>query len=218
MVGELAPPTIKDLACPTWGLGRNTSADGTVITTVGPPWLPVIAPPIEAFALDPTWALLCTGIFTEQTGDDTFALYDPPIALTRGSGLVPAPVVPAVALTSVPASNQADPTTVPDKQGVHSTGTAKPAFSPVGPADPPARTGNPMGDSPSPSLAVASADPARPGSPLSDPAASPTNQGDSLADPKVSQPAASAVSVVGAEYPPADPTNIFIRRPQSITW
>lgn len=190
MVGELAPLTIKDLACPTWGLGRKTSADGTVITTIGPPWLPVIAPPMEAFSLDPIWALLCTGVLTEQTGGNTFALYDPPIALTRGSGLVPAPEVPVVALTSVPAPNQADPTTVLDKQGVHSTEAARPASSPVGPADPPARTGNPIEDSPSPSLAIASADPARPGSPPSDTAASPTNKGDLPADPKVpAQPA-----------------------------
>ena len=30
---------VKDLACPTWGVGRRTAADGAVITTVGPPYL-----------------------------------------------------------------------------------------------------------------------------------------------------------------------------------
>lgn len=34
---EIAPLNVKDLACPTWGLGTNTSADGTVVTTIGPP-------------------------------------------------------------------------------------------------------------------------------------------------------------------------------------
>lgn len=184
LVGELAPLTIKDLACPTWGLGTETSADGTVITTNGPPWLPVIAPAIEAFSLDPMWALLCTGILTEQAGDDTFALYDLPIALTRGSGLVPPPVVPVVAPTTLPLPNQADPITVLDKQGTHSTERASPAYLPTCPADHPARTGTPVGDIPSPSPTGALVDPARPGSPAAGAAASPSDNGAIPADPQ----------------------------------
>lgn len=173
--GILAPLTINDLACPTWGLGRSTSADGTVITTIGPPWLPLIAPPMAAFSLDPTWALLCTGMLTDEFALSTFALFDPPVALTRGSGLVPAPLVPVVVPTSLPAPNHADPTTLPDVQVAPSTGAAKPASSPVNPAVPPARTGDPLGDSPSPSLAIASADPTRPGSPAGDPQTAPAD-------------------------------------------
>ena len=183
MIGELAPLNIKDLACPTWGLGRTTSADGTVMTTIGSPWLPIIAPPMEAFSLDPIWALLCTGIMTAQLGANTFALYDPPIALTRASGLVP-----VVTPTSMPAHNEATPTTVPNQQGSQSTEAAKPASLPVDPADPPARTGYPIGDSPSPSLAVASADPARSGAPPGNSAASPTYKGNLPADPSYSDP------------------------------
>ncbi len=214
MIGELAPLTINDLACPTWGLGRKTSADGTVITTVGAPWLPVIAPPMEAFSLDSMWALICTGILTEQTGNNIFALYDPPIVLTRGSGLVPPPVVPVVTPTSAPANNRADPTTVADEQDGHSTVAAKPASSPVDPADPPAKTGDPGQDGPSPS--VAKADPVRPGSPPGDPVATPTSKSDPpstpevpaedpsdgqdspLANPKASKPDATQIA-------PADP-------------
>lgn len=33
----IAPLDVKDLGCPTWGLGTSTSADGSVITTIGPP-------------------------------------------------------------------------------------------------------------------------------------------------------------------------------------
>ncbi len=33
----IAPLNITDLACPTWGLGKRTSADGSVVTTIGPP-------------------------------------------------------------------------------------------------------------------------------------------------------------------------------------
>ena len=166
--GILAPLTISDLACPTWGLGRSTPADGTVITTIGPPWLPLIAPPMEAFSLDPTWALLCTGILTDRFDLSTFALFDPPIALTRGSGLVPGLSVPVIASTSVPAPNHADPTTLSDIRVAPSTRAAKPASSPVDPTGPAARTGEPLGDSPSPSLAIASGDPTRPESPPGD--------------------------------------------------
>ncbi len=33
----IAPLDVRDLICPTWGLGTSTSADGTVITTIGSP-------------------------------------------------------------------------------------------------------------------------------------------------------------------------------------
>lgn len=129
------PLAINDLACPTWGLGKSTSADGSVITTIGPPWLPLIAPPMELFSLDQTWASLCTGFIQDRLEVAGILLFDPPIALTRGLGLVP-----FVTPTSVPAPNNAHPTTVPEKQTAPSTTAAKPANSPTGSADPPART------------------------------------------------------------------------------
>lgn len=54
--GVLAALDVKDLACPTWGLGRVTSANGTVVTTIGPPYLPLIVPPNQALTLDPASA------------------------------------------------------------------------------------------------------------------------------------------------------------------
>ena len=33
----IAPLDVRDLVCPTWGLGTSTSADGKVITTIGSP-------------------------------------------------------------------------------------------------------------------------------------------------------------------------------------
>ena len=33
----IAQLDVNDLACPTWGLGRSTAANNTVITTIGPP-------------------------------------------------------------------------------------------------------------------------------------------------------------------------------------
>lgn len=201
MVGELAPLTIKDLACPTWGLGRKTSADGTVITTIGSPWLPIIAPPMEVFSLDPTWALFCTGILTAQLGGNTFALYDPPIALTRGSGLIPAPVVPVVPPTSAPAPNHADSTTVPDNQGTRTTEAAKPASSPVDPAEFPARTETSMGQSPSLSVAIAPPDPAEPKSLPVILVPTPTKESGLPVETEVPQPVAPANSAVGAKDP-----------------
>ena len=175
-VGTFAPLAIKDLAYPTWGLGiSGTSDDGNVIKTIGPPWLPLISPPMEAFSLDSAWQLLCTGLLTDPMNINSLALFDPPIALTPRPGLVPAPVIPVAAPTPLPAPNHADTTAVPDKQAAPTTAAAEPANSPTDPADPPARTGDPGRDGPSPSVAIA--DPARPGSPPGDPAATPTNKG-----------------------------------------
>lgn len=131
---------------------------------------------------------------------------DAAIALVaRGLGLVPAPAIPIVTPTSVPAPNHADPTTVTNDHLAPSTVAARPAYSPLDPADPPVRTGDPIGDSPSPSLAIAPADPARPGSLPGGPIAAPTNKGHPPAYPKVPQPIAPAVSAVGDKDPLAGP-------------
>lgn len=185
----ISPLDIKDLACPTWGLGKSTSTDGSVILTIGPPWLPLIVPPTEIFSLDPTWASACTGIFTGANGLTTFDLFDPPIALTPTAWLVP-PTTSAVAAP-------ADPTTVLE-QTTSSAKAAKPASLP-NPGAPPAKTRDPGGDSPTPSPVEASADPvesiALPGSSI----ASAGNKGGSTADPP-SDPKVPSVP----EDPPRD--------------
>lgn len=184
----ISPLDVKDLACPTWGLGKSLSA-GTTVLTIGSPWLPLIVPPTEIFSLDPTWASACTGIFTGANGFTTFDLFDPPIALTPKAWLVPP--------TSSPVAAPADPTTVL-KQTASSAKAAKPASLP-NPAAPPAKTRDPAGDSPIPSPVEASADPvesiALPGSSI----ASAGNKGDSPADPP-SDPKVSSV----AGDPPRD--------------
>ena len=199
-----APLAIRDLACPTWGLGTNISADGTVITTIGPPWLPLIIPPVQVFSLDPTWASICTGILTDHFGLLTFALFDPPIALIPGSGLVPQPMVSIVAPTSLPAPNQADPTTVQDKPVAPSFAVAKPASSHTDPAGPPARTRDPLGNSPS-SLLASSGDPARPASLHDGNLASPTNKDDAPAESRTFQVVASVFSAGEVNDPLASP-------------
>lgn len=74
-----------------------------------------LAYPIWTF--DPTWALVCTGIMRDPFKMTTFTIFGAPVVLTRGLGLVSTPVVLIVAPTSVPASNRAEPTTAPDREG-----------------------------------------------------------------------------------------------------
>lgn len=202
--GVLAPLTIKDLACPTWGLGRKPGLEGSISTTIGPPWLPLIVPPTEAFSVDPTWSLLCTGMNSDLFALRTVAIFDPPIALTRKSRLVPDPVGPNAAPTSIPAPNHADPTTVPDNRSTPSAIAAKPAASLVDSEYPPAKTEDFVGDdSPKPSLAIASPA-ADPGSPPFDPTPVPTRDGGLPVEPKAPQLVAPTVPAGGAEDPSAN--------------
>ena len=167
----IAPLEIRDLACPTFGLGRSTSADGTVITTVGPPWLPLIVPPINIFSLDPLWAALCTGVLGDSWGQTPFALFDPPIALTAASSLLS---TPKVRPTPTPVPVPADPTTISERP-TPSAGSAKPASQPSDPVSAPLRTGDPAASLPPISVAP----PQNKGDPSSNPPSDPPT------DPKV---------------------------------
>ena len=112
---------VADLECPTFGLGLATGTDGTVRTTVGPPYLPIIIPPSQALSLDPDWQKQCTGYQSALEGDPgfSFAIFDPPRALTAAGALIPSdpggvnspPDVPAVPTKSTPAAP--DPTLEP---------------------------------------------------------------------------------------------------------
>lgn len=120
-----APLDVKDLACPTWGLGKATSADGTVFTTIESPFLPLIIAPKKALSLDPTWAFFCTDIATDGLNAGIFFIFDPPHALTPGSNSVETPTSATVA--QGPAINPANPTTGPDLTVTPITSTTKPA-------------------------------------------------------------------------------------------
>ena len=196
----ISPLDVKDLACPTWGLGKTTAADGTVTLTIGPPWLPLIVPPQEMFTLDPTWASACTGIFTGAYELTTFALFDPPIALTPTPLLLPTPIA---------SPTPTDPTKVSERPS-NSAVAARPASLPNDPAIP-ATTGNPERESPKPSPATGfgDADPGPPASKPGSPATSPDiiegppsdPASDSPSDPPPSDPEAPAI----VEDPPTDP-------------
>ena len=177
---DIKPLNIRDLACPTWGLGTSTSANGDIITTIGPPWLPLILPPMEIFSLDSQWASECTGFWSDFWTLTTLFLFDPPIALTPAPLLAPTPLA-----LSIPA----DPTTVSERPSDPAK-TARPASVPNDPAASPAKTGDPGNHSP----VVTSTEP----SPVPDSSAvSPKGAGNSPPDPKTpSDP-------VGSGDPPA---------------
>ena len=185
-----APLDVNDLACPTWGLGISTSADGTVVTTIGPPWLPLIGPPEDIFSLDPIWAAGCTGLFTDSFGLTTLALFDPPIALT-----------PAVLLASTsPASPTQTPVSTPaaltttSGLATPSADPAKPASLPNGLVAPPARTEESGRASLTQSPVIASVDPASLPNSLT---ASPDNEADPPSDPPSNPKVLSASAVAG---------------------
>ena len=171
LLDGIAPLEIQDLACPKFGLGRSTSADGTVITTVGPPWLPLIVPPMNIFSLDPIWAALCTGVLADSWGETAFALFDPPIALTPASLLLP---TSETRPTPTPVPIAAGSTTVPER-ATPSVGAAKPASLPNDPVSTPVRTGDPAASLPPNSVASSQ----NKGDPSSDPPSDPPT------DPKV---------------------------------
>ena len=145
----IAPIDVKDLACPTWGLGYSTSDDGTVITTIGPPYLPVIIPPMSVFSLDPIWALACTAMYTDISGETTLAVVDPPLALTPAMMLLPAPTVPPTLAKPTMGAEPALPSSKP----------GKPASVPNDPVTP-TRTQDPGKDIPTPPPVITAAVPA----------------------------------------------------------
>ena len=192
-----APFDVNYLACPTWGLGLSTASNGTIFTTVGPPWLPLIRPPTEMFSLNPTWAAICTAINSDPLFISTLDLFDPPFALTPAPSLVPTPL-PRPA--SKPAPAPTDRTSVPE-QAKPSLEAAKPASLPNDPAAP-AKTGNPGKNTPAQSPDIASPDPARsPNLPENSVAAS-NNEG----DPPTESPS----------DPSSDPKTPIIPLPQSV--
>ena len=139
-LGDMKPLLIKDLACPTWGLGISTAANGNLVATIGSPYLPVIMPPAQAFTLDPTWSALCTGLMTDAFEPGNFMIFDPPTVLTPASNMVAPP-------KSTPAMTQASPTTAPESQPTASAVPVKPASPPTNHEAPPTETGDPVAGS-----------------------------------------------------------------------
>ena len=188
----IAPMDVRDLACPTWGLGYSTSDDGTVITTIGPPYLPIIIPPMGVFSLDPKWASGCTAVYTDSTGRTTLAVVDPPMALTPAVMLPPPPTVPPTL---------AKPTTV-GEPALPSTKPAKPSSIPIDPLAP-AKTQDPGKGSPTPPPVIISAGPdSLPDNSAGSSDGEDNPPSDTQIDPK---PSVSAITGDPPSDPPSDP-------------
>ena len=212
-VGDYFPLNVKDLECPTWGLGRSTLANGAVTTTIGPPYLPLIKPMMQIFTLDPNWSAACTGLLTDAFAGLTFEIFDPPVALTPGVALVPGPnQSPA----TTPHPSDAGPTTTPDPQVPRSTGIASPASSPVLAPALPTNSESPaeysVGVPPSPSLP----EPSKSHDPPSDSTILPP--GASVVDPDVQSPhsaPASARTRIADPIVPSSVSNTILEDPQA---
>ena len=180
-VGTFGPLQVKDLGCPTWGLGRSTSSDGEVVTTIGPPFLPLIVPPRQGLTLDPTWASMCKDMRTDGFQSGSFIIYDPPRVLTPEPRMAPDP-----ALTPVPSGMDPGVTTPPGLQATATASSAMPATPPSHPETPLAKTADPPKHQGS--AFYTNSDPRLPlETPASDPASRPSieqsehvNQGPSL--------------------------------------
>lgn len=70
-----APLDVKDLACATWGLGRSTDSNNSVIITIEPPFLPLLIPNTQIFSVDPTWARLYTAIDIDTYEDSRLSKF-----------------------------------------------------------------------------------------------------------------------------------------------
>ena len=138
--GVFAPLDVKDLACPTWGLGRSTASNGSVITTIGPPFLPLLMPNTQMFSLDPTWARICTAINIDTyANNQTFIIFDPPMALTPKAMMVP---TSDNAPKLTPRPNPVDSTTMADPPVTSSTNPARPESGLVNPQRSPTNAGD----------------------------------------------------------------------------
>lgn len=160
-VGHAEPLNIANLQCPTFGLGTETSADGNVYTTVGPPWLPIIIPPSEVFNLDPVWETHCTELASYYVFE-SFAIFDPPLALAPESYLVaPSPAASSTNLRGPP----------------HTPANPTAAYDPPTPSDPPISSAkSQVGSSPTSQYSPANA--AQPAAVPLDSAAKPTTAPD----------------------------------------
>ena len=154
-VGHAEALTIADLQCPTFGLGIETGVDGSLHTTVGPPWLPIIIPPPEVFTLDPMWESLCTDLASYYVFE-SFAIFDPPFALAPDSYLIAPSQAASSPKSKGPPHTPANPTAAyeydppatyildPSDPSSSTTGsTALPVDKSPDPQDPPANAAQP---------------------------------------------------------------------------
>ena len=176
---------LSDIACPTWGLSGpfTTSCGGSsyLTETYGAPYNPVILVPTELMSIDPAWAACTTN------SEDPFitlpcGIYDPPIALSTASAMVPSDPSaaksdpkpkPAAALQ--PAGSLDPGVTAVNDPSTPTTPIAAPANA-GSPSLPKSTTGSSSGGSdPSEKSSQDASDPSGTSDPAADPQVSDTN-------------------------------------------
>ena len=190
--GSFEPLDVRDLACPTWGLGRSTSANGEIITIIGPPFLPLLAPPNQALTLDPAWLMHCTTWGNDSFDAWSYVLFDPPQLLALEPRMLAAPSsFPGPAIVS------ADLTTAPAMRATTFTVQPEPASSPIDPKARPVETRKPAYDSHDPPSGPALGSQASSEPSLGDPLTGLKHSVDSSADiyaPRSADPETSALT------------------------
>lgn len=96
---------VAELECPTFGAGSTTVTGQaeSVYTTVGPPWLPYILPPLQISTLLPEWSSVCAG----RVAANIMEVIDPPSVLGASDhGLLQSPVAAPEPTPNMPASGQ----------------------------------------------------------------------------------------------------------------
>lgn len=128
--GTIKPLDLADLACPTFGLGKSTAPDGTVETTYGAPYLPIVIPPKQLTTLDPVWQKSCTEILSIGDFLQSFAIVDPPRILQPAAALRPAEVPAIETPISQPVMTQLKASPVPNTGETLPAATAAPDNNP----------------------------------------------------------------------------------------
>lgn len=209
---------LSDIACPTWGLSgpfTTTCDGGTYLTeTYGAPYNPVILVPTELMSIDPAWAA-CTTNTDDALLTLPCGIYDPPIALSTASAMVPGDpsedplplgeiAKPNIALQQ--ASSLATPVTDPPAS---TTPVAAPANT-GSPSLPKPTTGPGSGGSdPSEKPNQDGSDPGGASDPAaevqqSDPLAQTTKQSD---DPSLNNSIQAGVQTAAADHQSSDPSS-----------
>lgn len=127
--GTIKPLDLADLACPTFGVGKSTAPDGTIETTYGAPYLPIIIPPKQLTTLDPVWHKSCTEVLSVGEFLKSFAIVDPPRILQPAAALGPTspaklPAIKTPVLQPVTTKPNASP--VPNTGKIFPAATAAP--------------------------------------------------------------------------------------------
>ena len=215
---------VQDLACPTWGFASTRLAGRPV---VGPPFNPLIEPPKQLLEFDPEWRK-CTGFNTNGDFISSWAIQDPPYALTPQAGIGPVSftsAAPEVTSTASPGHSGGSVATPAQSPSPIASPTASPSH--VMPASTPGTLSTVDAEQPSRTPQPASAALGQSSLPLGQPQSgssisAPDIQGQhSAVDPKASFTTVSDPKIGGIIYsafglaptividPPTDPATVL---------